>query len=150
MHHRQREHAVGSRADRQPLIRQGGGARTVRVNHDQACTFAPSFLNERPEMNAVAVNIGRPGHNQACLGKILRCGAQLGPIHTHQRGCARCGTDRPVQLRRPKPVKEPAIHRSVAKLSNGACIAIGQNALRPVLLADPLQTRRDLIKRLIP
>src|SRR6516164_1660658 len=47
-------------------------------------------------------------------------------------------------------MKEPAIHRAVAKLPNGSGIAVRQNALRPKLSCNRLQPSRDLIERLVP
>ncbi len=80
--------------------------------------------------------------NPACA-KSSRRRPQLDPIHALQRRPTRRRADRPVQLRRSQPMKEPPVHRPIPQLPDRPRIAVRQHALRPKLRRNRRQPRRN-------
>ena len=155
MHQAEREQRVGAGADGEVLVGQRGRARAERVDDDQLCTRlprsgTPRLLDEGPQVNAVAMHVRAPHHNQAGVREVLRRRTQARAVDLVEGGCPRACTDRPVQLRRAQPVKEAAVHGGIAKLADGARIAVRQDAFRPELCRDCLQLHGNRVQRLIP
>ena len=109
-----------------------------------------SFLNKRPQVNIVAVNICCPCNDVFRVTKIFRVGAQLDAVNIDQRFAASGGTNRPLQLARAQPVEEAAIHRAKIQHARSSGIGVGQNRLWAKLIAHLLQARCDGGQRVIP
>ena len=150
MHHRQRQQPIRPRVNDQVLIRQRRRARFERINDDQLRALAASLFNERPKVNVVAMHVAAPHQDQTRMRKIFRRRAQLHTVHTRQRRPASARADRAIQLRSSQPVKEPPVHRPVSKLPNRSRIAVGQNALRPVLRRNQFQFQPYQHQRFVP
>jgi len=72
------------------------------------------------------------------------------PIDRYQ-GIAACGrADRAIEPRGAEPVKEAAIHGSVAEQTDRAGVGIRQDGLRPILLANEPQPFRYEVEGLVP
>jgi hypothetical protein len=63
VHHAERQGAVGARADGDVPVGEGGGARLVGVDDDEARAVAAGLLDHGPEMHVVAVNVRAPGED---------------------------------------------------------------------------------------
>src|SRR5581483_11211341 len=150
VHHRQREQAVSARTNLQVLVSERGSTRAVRIDNDELAALAAGLLNERPEVNVVAVDVAGPDNNQAGMREVLRGCSQPSPIDALERSGSSRGADRAIELRGAEPIEEPAIHRTVAKLADGARVAVRENALRAELSRDLLKPSRDLAQRFVP
>ena len=150
MHQAQREQRGGSRMDRQKLVGKRGRAGFVRIDTDQPRTLPAGLLDERPQVDVVAVHVGAPADDEPGVGKILRLRAALLPVDPQQRLAARGRADGPVQLRRAQPMEEAPIHRAVAQLPDGTRVAVRQHTLRTPLGGDGPQPRGDLGQSFVP
>jgi len=72
--------------------------------------------------------------NLASLKSSAPC--QLLAVDQVPRHPARLGADRPVELAPAQAVKEPPVHRTESEHPDGPRVAVRQNRLRPVLVAD--------------
>ncbi len=150
VHHPQGQRRIGPRIDHQMLVSQCGRPRPIRIDHHQLRALAPRLFNERPQVHVVAMDIRAPRNDQPCMSKVLWRRPQLDPVHALQRHTARFRADRPVQLRGPKPMEEPPIHRPIPQLPDRPGIAVRQHALRPKLSHNLFELCSDLIQRLVP
>ena len=132
MHDGERERGVGAGADREVLVGKRGGARSVGVDDDEPGPTSAGFFNEWPQVNVVAVNVGAPRDDEAGMREVLWRGAELDAVDAQQRFATGAGADSAVELRGSEAVEEPAIHRPVAKLSDGACVAVGEDGFGAV------------------
>ena len=98
MHQGQREKGVGSGVDGEVLVGQCRGAGAVRVDDDQACAVAAGGLDEGPQMDVVAVDVGSPGDDEGGVGEVLRGGAKLDAVDGEEGRPAGGGADSAVEL----------------------------------------------------
>ncbi len=108
-------------------VSHGRSTRAVRIDDDQARAVAPRFLNERPQVNVVAVNVRAPSKDELRQPHILCRRAVLLAVDQVPRLPASLRANGAVELASAKAVKEAAIHRSIAEHADGAGVAVGQN-----------------------
>ncbi len=150
LHHPQRQRRIRPRTDRNMPIGQRRRSCLVRIDHNQPRPIPPRLLHHRPQVNVVAVDICAPRQHQPGQPKVLRRHAQLLPVNQLPRLTASLRANRPIQLARSQPMKEPPVHRPESEHANGSRVAVGQNRLRPKLLRNPLQPLSNRDERLIP
>ena len=127
-----------------------GRARLVWIDDDQAGAVAARLLHHRPQVDIVAVDVAAPGDDQLRELEIFRGGAQFLAIDKVPRHPARFRADGAIELAGAEAMKEAPVHRPVAKNPHRPRIAVWQNRLRAVLIADLLQALRDRVQRFIP
>ena len=145
VHDRKREEAIGAGADLQVLVGQRGGARTVRVDDDELAAAAAGLFDEGPQVNVIAVHIAGPDDDQAGEREVLGRSAEASAVNALERGAAGGRADGAVELRGAEPVKEAAVHGAEAELTDGAGVAVGEDALGAELGGDLLEARGDLV-----
>ena len=150
LHHAQRQGPIRSRPYGDMPIRQRRCPRPVRINHNQPAAIPPCLLNKRPQVHIVPVDIRAPRQHQLCQPKILRRRPQLLAVDQLPRLTAGLTANRPLQLARAQPVKEPPVHRPEPQHANRPRVAVRKNRLRPKLVADLLEPRSNRIQRLVP
>ena len=141
---------VGSGIDRQIPVGAGGSARAIRINDYQLRALAPRFLDERPQMNVVAVNVRSPGDDVARVNELFRLGAQFHAENRDQTSLARCRTDCALKLRCAEPVEKSAIHGSAVQCSKRSTVGVRKNGLAAEFRSDLAKSGRDFVERLIP
>ena len=141
---------VGAGADGDVPVGQRRGARPVGIDHDQPRAVAPRLLHHRPQVNVVAVNVRAPREDQLGQPEVLGRRAQLLAVDQVPGHAAGLGADGAVELAGAQAMKEAAVHRSVAEHADGARVAVGQNRLGTVPIADLLEPRGDGVERFVP
>ena len=150
VHHAKRERRVGAGVDGDVPVRGARGARGVRVDDDELRAVAARFFNEGPEVDVVAVNVGRPGEDQLRVRESFGVGAELAAVDGDQ-GLATClRADGAVELRGAETVEEAAIHGTVAELADGAGVGIRQDRFGAVLAGDGGEAGRDGVEGFVP
>ena len=110
VHHGQGEQGIGAGVDGEVLVGECGGAGAVGVDDDEACPLTASLLDEGPEVDVVAVDVGAPGDDEAGVGEILRGGAELDAVDLEEGFAAGGGADGAVELGGAEAVKKSAVH----------------------------------------
>ncbi len=151
MHDAECERRVGARQQRDVLVALVSGGAAVRVDGDQSRAAPLRLLRARPEMQVRRDRIAAPDQDQPAVDVRL-------DVHAHRRadngrpaglacGCA----DRPVEQRCAEAMEESPVHRRALQQPHRACIAVRQDRLGSVgRLGNRLETRRDLVQRLVP
>ena len=150
VHEAQGEENVGAGADGEVLVGEGGGAGAIGIDNDEAGAGATGLLDEGPEVDVVAVDVGAPRNDEAGVREVLRTGAEARAVDAHHAGAAGAGADGAVKLRRAEAMEEAAIHGAVAELADGAGVAVGQNALGAVFCGDRGEAGGDLAEGDVP
>lgn len=96
------------------------------------------------------MNVRAPSHDQLGQTEIFRWCTELLPVHQIPGHASGFGTDRPVELASAQAMKEPAVHRPESKHPDGACVAVWQDGLRPIVLADLLEPGCYGTQRFVP
>ncbi len=150
MHHRAGQRAVGARPRRQMQIRDGGGRRSIRIDHDE---FRAPFL-PRPGYVRHDVDLGRnrvaaPHHDQIRLRHLARIDAaalsDAGlPADFRQRGA-----DRHLLPRIPHDIAQP-VDAVALQQAHGAGEVKRPYRLGAMLRGDVGERAGDAVQCLVP
>src|ERR1039458_2350293 len=77
VHQAQGKGNVGTGIDRNVPIGEVCGARAIRIDHYQSGPIAPRLVDERPQMNVVAVNVRGPGDDVLRVAELFGLGPNL-------------------------------------------------------------------------
>ena len=124
----------------------------LEIDNDEewAGAVAACFLDLRPEMDAVAMNVRAPGDDQPCAMKLLSIRAELAAVDREDGVAAGGGADGAIELGGAQPMEESAVHGAVAEHADGAGVGIGQDGFGAVLFRYRGKPLRDGVQRLIP
>ena len=150
VHHSEREGGIGTGIDGDVPVGGARGARGVGVDDDEPGAIAARFFNEGPEVDVVAVNVGRPGEDQLRVRESFGVGTELAAINGDEGLAAGLRADGAVELRGAETVEEAAIHGTVAELAYGAGIGIRQDRFGAVLAGDGGEAGRDGVEGFVP
>src|SRR5664280_996787 len=70
----------GSGIDRNVPIGEASGPRAIRIDHYQPGSIAPRLVDERPQMNVVAVNVRGPGDDVLRVAELFGLGPNLASV----------------------------------------------------------------------
>ena len=131
-------------------IRLLGGARAVRVDHDQpgaAGFFRPGHVGHDVDLSVHRV--GAPDHDQIRVHHLLADHAPAPAVPGAPADVGKRHADRGVPARIAHGVAQPvdavALHQT-----HGAGVEIGPDGLRPVLLHLAHERFGDLVQRIVP
>src|SRR5664279_1791752 len=86
VHQAKGEGNVGTGIDRDVPIGEASGARAIGIDHYQLGAIAPRLVDERPEMNVVAVNVRGPGDDVLRVAELFGLGPNLASVD-RDNGC---------------------------------------------------------------
>ena len=150
MHHAQRQCGICARIDGKIPISASGGARAIRVDHYQLRAGATGFLNERPQVHVVAVDVRCPRNDVSRMTKLLGLRTHFPSIHRFQSRFPRRRADVSRQLRRTQPMEKSAVHGSTVQSPQRTSERVRQNSLTSEFGGDLLESRDDFPQRLVP
>jgi hypothetical protein len=150
VHHAEGERRVGAGADGDVPVGKRGGAGAVGVDDDEACAIAAGLLDHGPQMDVVAVDVRAPGEDELGKAEVFGGSAELFSVDGVPGHAAGLRTDGAVQAAGAQAVKEAAVHGAVTEYADGARIAVGQDGLGAVFVADLLEARCDFGRGLRP
>ena len=150
VHHAEGESGVGAGADGDVPVGEGGGAGAVGVDDDEARAVAAGLLDHGPEMDVVAVDVGAPGEDELGEAEVFSGRAELFAVDQVPGDAAGFRADGAVQLAGAQAMKEAAVHGAVAEDADGAGVAVGQDGLGAVAVADLLEARGDGVEGFVP
>ena len=150
VHDGEGEQGIGAGADGEVLIGEGGGAGAVGVDDDELCALAAGLLDEGPEVDVVAMDVGSPGDNQAGVRVVLGRGAEADAVDAGEGGPSGGGADGAVELGGSEAVEEAAVHGAVAELADGSGVAVREDGFGAVFFGDGGEFSGDFGERLVP
>ena len=106
VHHAQGQRGVGTRQQRQVLVRLLRGARAEGIDGDELRAPPPRLLDEGPEVDVRADDVGAPGHDEPGVDHRLGIEAHGLADGDLDAGRARAGADRAVEEARPQARKK--------------------------------------------
>ena len=131
-------------------VGKGGCAGAIGVDDDEACAFAAGLLDHGPEMDVVAVDVRTPGEDELGEAKVFGGSAELFSVDSVPGHATGFRTDGAVESAGAQAVKEAAVHGAVTEYADGARIAVGQDGLGAVFVADLLKAGSDFVEGLVP
>jgi len=150
VHQAHRERNIGTGINGNMPVGNLRRSRPVGIDHHQLAAIAPRLLDERPEVDVVAVNVGCPGNDVFRVAELLGLGTDLPPVNGNHGFAARGGANGAQQLRCTQAMEKPHIHGAAVQYTQVAAIGIGQYRFRAERSADPLQAGDDFIQGLLP
>ncbi len=145
----QSQRAIGSGPNGQVSVTFFGRLGSAGIDAPELGSIALGLLREGPEMKVGGDGVAPPDQDQPALCEMLGAHADLRAIGGAQAGCARAGTDGPVEQRCADPMEEARGHALALHKPHGSGIGIRQHRPR-VAGCDRLQARCDLPQRLVP
>ena len=151
VHHSQRERAVGSRPDRDPVIALCGGAGADRIDADDARATFAGAQHEGPQMWIRRQRVRPPQQHEIALGNSFGIGADVGADrHAHPDGAGH-RADRAIESRGAELMEEASIHRRALQQAHRAGVGVGQDRLRSVARrGDPAEYLGNLGQCAVP
>src|SRR5581483_2161744 len=125
-------------------------SRAVRVDDDQAGALPPRFLDKRPQVDVVAMDVRAPGNDGARVPELLGPGAQLGSDHRSQPSFPSFRADVARQPRRSQAMEETTVHRGAVQNCQRTAVRARKDGLGAVLGDDGAKAFGDLIQCVVP
>ena len=150
VHHRQRERAVGPRSEREPLVGRAGGARTRRVDNDDAPALFARGLDEGPQVQVARQRVAAPDQDQPRVREVLRLNADGRADRVKVALEAGLRADRARQSAGAHLLEEAVRHAMLLQPAHRAGVGVGQHRLRAPGVDYLPQPRRDPGQRLVP
>ena len=150
VHHAQGQRGIGAGQQRQVLVRLLGRAGAEGIDRDQLRAPPPRLLDEGPQVDVRAHDVGAPGHDEPGIDHRLGVEAHGLADRDRDAGGARAGADRAVEEARPQRAEEAAVHAAVREQPHVPGVGVGQDRLGTVGGDHAAEARGDGVEGLVP
>ena len=149
VHQRQCKRRVGARSEGQMHIAFVGGFGSTRVYAHQLGALAFRLLRDAPKMHAAGDDVAAPNEDEFGLREMLHLHAYLAAKGLRQGFAASARANCAVEFGSTQQVEKPHGDGLALHHAHGACIAVGQDALR-MFIGNGFQTCGDVAQGCIP